>query len=152
MRTAMIGKRLCRMAPALVAAALFAGPVHADVWLYGNGGTLDVLIYGNSPDADQRMAERAFAITRENWHLLWQGDSDQRGWIAVSCVRRTDGGVHFEFATEQPSQSVAQDFARRAAEQFIARQGGTLIAGCGGSVANQGQVLAEVIPHVPPKP
>jgi hypothetical protein len=45
---------------------LAATPARADVWVYGNGQTLDVLIYGNSADSDQQMADRAFAITREN--------------------------------------------------------------------------------------
>lgn len=134
----------------LAPCALFAAPAKADVWVYGNGQTLDVLIYGNSADSDQQMAERAFAITRENWYLLWQGDTAQNGWIAVSCVRRADGGVQFEFATEQPTKQVADDLALAAARQYIARSGGTLIAGCGGSVANNGQVLTEVIPYTRP--
>jgi hypothetical protein len=70
----------------------------------------------------------------------------------VSCIRRADGGVQFEFATEQPSKAVADDLALAAAQQYITRSGGTLIAGCGGSVSNGGQVLAEVIPAAPPKP
>jgi len=136
------------LAPCLL---LAAAPARADVWVYGNGQTLDVLIYGNSADSDQQMAERAFAITRENWLLLWQGDPDQSGWIAVACVRLADGGVQFEFATEQPSKAAADDLALAAAQQYITRSGGTLIAGCGGSIANNGQVLTEVIPYAPPK-
>lgn len=136
---------------ALAGCLLVGTPAHADVWVYGNGTTLDVLVFGNAADSDQQMAERAFAITREGWHLLWQGDPDQQGWIAVTCVKQTDGGVHFEFATEHPSQAVAEELALRAAQQSIARHGGTLIEGCGGSVRNDGRVLAEVIPYVPPK-
>lgn len=136
---------------AFAAGLLAASPAKADVWVYGNGQTLDVLIYGNAADSDQRMAERAFAITREGWHLLWQGDPEQRGWIAVSCVRRADGVVHFRFATEHPSREVAEQLALAGAQQTIERQGGTLIAGCGGSVNNDGRVLAQVIGYAPPK-
>lgn len=133
---------LCALGPV----ALAASPANADVWVYGNGATLDVLIFGNAEDSPDRMADRAFSITRENWYPLWQGDSSERGWIAVSCVRRPDGGTHFEYATAQPSKAVAEDLAMRAAQQHVERYGGNLIVGCGGSANNDGRVLAEVIP------
>lgn len=136
---------------ALATCGLVATPAHADVWVYGNGATLDVLIFGNAADSDQQMAERAFAITREGWHLLWQGDPDQRGWIGVSCIRRSDGGVQLEFVTEQPDRATAEALLKAASDQYIARHDGTMIAGCGAMVANNGQVLAEVVRYLPPR-
>jgi hypothetical protein len=65
--TIVSGSRLRCVAAALAPCLLLAAtPARADVWVYGNGQTLDVLIYGNSADSDQQMADRAFAITREN--------------------------------------------------------------------------------------
>ncbi|MDD3798522.1 MAG: hypothetical protein PHE36_05005 [Novosphingobium sp.] len=117
-------------------------PAAADVWIAGNGKTLDVLIYGNSPDSPERMADQAFSLSQTDWLQLWQGGEGEYGWIAVSCIRRTDGGVQFEFATEQPSQTIAVDLAHAAARQYISRNGGTLIEGCGGYLNNQGQSIA----------
>lgn len=122
-------------------AALVASPAAADVWVYGNGVTLDVMVYGNSDASAEQLADAAFAITREGWHPLWQGEARQTGWISVACVRRADGGTQFEFATEQPGETVALDLARRAAEQYVSRHGGKLIGGCGGAVNHQGQLL-----------
>ena len=135
-------RRIWTIGSLAILAGLAAAPAVADVWVAGNGETLDVVVYGNAGDSADQMANGAFAIRQTGWHHLWQGDPGQKGWISVSCVRRPDGGVHFEFATEQPNQPTALDLARRAALQHVERYGGTLIEGCGGSVNNDGGVLA----------
>lgn len=128
----------------IAAASLFAihAPASADVWIVGNSESLDVLIYGNSSNSAELIADQAFSLSKAGWLQLWQGDSSQYGWIAVACVRRADKGVYFVFATEQPSQATAVELAQAAARRYIARSGGTLITGCGGSLNNQGQAIA----------
>lgn len=128
----------------MIATAMLASPAAADVWVAANGATLDVVVYGNAPDSVDQYANAALAIRQTDWHQLWQGDPGQKGWIAVACVRRSDGGVHFTYATEHPTEEVALDLARRAGLKYIERNGGgSLLEGCGATVNNQGQVIAQ---------
>lgn len=139
----MLRRKSIRIA-VIAAVAMLAAPAAADVWVAANGATLDVVVYGNAADSSDQYANAALAIRQTDWHQLWQGDPDQKGWIAVACVRRPDGEVHFTYATEHPTEEIALDLARRAGQKFIERNGGgSLLEGCGGAVNNHGQVIAE---------